>query len=72
MKPWLAKIGTFRFANYYSGKDINRDKYQLHFNYCIKHVTKCPHCYEPVETTELQAHIEDQKGSRDTWIEAIK
>jgi len=59
MKLWLAKIGKLFFFNSCSGKEINRDKYQLHFNYCIKNVTKCQYCYEPVDTKELQTHIEE-------------
>ena len=59
MKPLLAKIGMFSQTNLYSGKDVNKDKYQLHFNFCIKNVTKCPQCYEPVETSEIKAHVDD-------------
>lgn len=53
------------------GKEVQKDKYQLHYNFCLKNVTKCSFCYEPISINEIEEHTVTQKGSIDTWREAI-
>ena len=40
-----------------------KQSFQLHYAYCIKNITKCPYCLEPIATKELQSHIDEMKGT---------
>jgi transcription initiation factor IIE alpha subunit len=37
----------------------------------VKNISKCPHCQEPVQTKELQDHIEEMSGTYDEIKEAV-
>ena len=34
----------------------------MHYNYCIKNISKCPFCGKPFPTKEMQEHIDEMKG----------
>ena len=42
---------------------MDKSKFTLHYNFCIKHITKCPYCSEPHPLDELQQHIDEAQGS---------
>lgn len=48
----------------FSSKEVQKEKYQLHYNFCIKNVTKCSYCEEPVQFAELKTHIEEASGTK--------
>lgn len=54
------------------GKSIQASKFQLHYNFCLKNVTKCPFCNDPVQISELQSHIDESQGTPETIKEAIE
>ena len=43
----------------------------MHYNFCIKNVTKCTLCYEPVQVSDMETHIMEAKGTQESWAEAI-
>ena len=55
-----------------SGKTIDKSKYQLHYNFCVKNNTKCSFCNEAVSIQELQQHIDEAKGDPETQSKAIQ
>ena len=47
----------------FSSKEVLRQNYKMHYNYCCKNITKCPHCQEPVNIKEVQDHIDKEIGT---------
>ena len=54
------------------GKTVDRQKYQLHFNFCVKNNTKCSFCGEAVSLQELQQHIDEAKGDADALSQSVQ
>jgi len=50
---------------------VSRQNYNLHYTYCVKNISKCPHCQEPIQTKELQDHIEEMSGTVEEIKEAM-
>ena len=43
-----------------------KQSFQLHYNYCVKNVQKCPFCQLPIPKTEMVEHLEQMKGTIDS------
>ena len=48
-----------------SGKEVAKQTFQLHYNYCVKNVQKCPYCELPIAKAEMMDHLASMKGSSD-------
>ena len=40
-----------------------KQSFQLHYNYCVKNIQKCPFCNLPIAKNEMDEHMEEMKGS---------
>ena len=63
-----ATIGKYNhlsddFVAKFSGKDVAKQTFQLHYNYCVKNIQKCPYCEMPVAKAEMMDHLAQMKGS---------
>ena len=46
-----------------SSKEVAKQTFQLHYNYCVKNIQKCPFCTLPVAKAEMVDHLEQMKGN---------
>ena len=47
----------------YSSKQVAKQTFQLHYNYCVKNIQKCPFCELPVAKAEMVDHLAQMKGT---------
>ena len=55
------KVHLFVLVN--SGKEVAKQTFQLHYNYCVKNIQKCPYCELPIAKSEMMDHLAQMKGS---------
>ena len=55
-----------------SSKKVAKQSFQLHYNYCVKNIQKCPYCQLPVAKAEMIDHLEQMKGTEATAKEAAE
>lgn len=48
-----------------SSKEVAKTSFQLHYNYCVKNISKCQFCNQPVAKNEMEDHLEEMKGSEE-------
>lgn len=53
-------------------KEVAKQSFQLHYNYCVKNISKCPYCKVPVLTKEMEQHVEQFKGTDEQILQAIQ
>lgn len=44
----------------------------MHNLYCLKNITKCPHCRVIVDSKELEQHIGEKKGNSESLLKTIE
>ena len=52
-------------------KEIQKDKMKLHVAYCMKNITKCSHCKNPIDVKDIQKHLDEKKGTIKDWVYTI-
>ena len=57
----MLKVRISVFDN--SSKEVAKQSFQLHYNYCVKNIQKCPYCQLPVAKAEMVEHLETMKGT---------
>ena len=48
-----------------SSKEVAKQSFQLHNNYCVKNISKCQFCKQPVAKSEMEDHLEEMQGSEE-------
>ena len=47
----------------HSGKEVAKKTFQLHHNHCVRNISKCTYCDQPIAKSEMEDHLEEMKGS---------